>query len=91
MIDYVSITPKYKNDSHFHGKRAWLPSSHPRIWKIVSISTLKVLYTFFYGDARKIRYVIPESVSWEMKDTTFWHPSYQLKSSLHFSKILNHD
>ncbi|SLM32447.1 hypothetical protein MTBBW1_720024 [Desulfamplus magnetovallimortis] len=20
MIDYVSITPKYKNDSHFHGK-----------------------------------------------------------------------
>ncbi|SLM31651.1 hypothetical protein MTBBW1_410006 [Desulfamplus magnetovallimortis] len=21
MIDYVSITPKYKNDSHFHGKK----------------------------------------------------------------------
>ncbi|SLM29347.1 hypothetical protein MTBBW1_1770005 [Desulfamplus magnetovallimortis] len=23
MNDYVSITPKYKNDSYFHGKHSW--------------------------------------------------------------------
>ncbi|SLM28664.1 hypothetical protein MTBBW1_1430036 [Desulfamplus magnetovallimortis] len=59
MIDYVLIAPKYKNDSHFHGKTSWPNSTatpdHENVKGIFTVKELTLYVVQFSGRGEALR------------------------------------